>query len=467
MKETAKRTSAAGSLFDDYATRPVPAGDRIGWITQGSVWAGVVFCATMFSLSGMLAASMPPARFLAAVLLGTALIAVIASLTGAIGARTHLSASFNARFALGAKGGKLFGLILAVSMFGWFGCQCAHFAESTVSMLRMFGFSGGSQTVWAVVGGLLMIITVIAGLKGITLLSTLGVPLLFALALAAGAAAAERVDLSALAAASAARDGGMGLTDGIGLVVGSFIIGACIISDLSRFSKNARHAAGACVLGLVIVFPLLLLLGGLLYYAFGTSDLCEVLISHCGMGVFVPFALVVSIWTTNDYNLYCAVLGISNALDRRVKLPRWRLTLGLGMISTLLGALGILEEFTFFLNLLSALIPPVAAVIIADYYLYSRNTGLYAYKNAEKLPDFRTGTCLSALVGIAVGLLCNYTGIGFLRALCSVLPACIWEMLAGVAALVIYNGAARSRKPAAASPPSERTARAEIHERRG
>jgi len=450
MKDAAKGPSATGSIFDDYALRPVPEENRISWATQGSVWAGTVFCATMFSLSGMLAASMTPAAFLAAVLLGTAIIALIASLIGAIGARTHLSSSFNARFALGEKGGKLFGLILAVSMFGWFGCQCAHFADSTVSMLRMFGFPGGSHTAWAIVGGLLMMITVIAGLKGITLLSTLGMPLLLALALTAAVITADRVDLSVLAA-SATPESSIGLTDGIGLVVGSFIIGACIISDLSRFSKDKRNAAGACVLGLMIVFPFLLLLGGFFYYAYGTSDLCEVLISYCGLGVFVPFVLVVSIWTTNDYNLYCAVLGISNALDDRVKLSRWRLTLVMGVVSTLLGALGILEEFTFFLNLLSALIPPVAAVIIADYYLYNRNSGLYAYESAGRLQDFRRNTCLSALVGIAVGLLCNYANIGFLHTLCSVLPACIWEMLASVAALVLSNMAARSSTSAVPS----------------
>jgi len=444
MKDAAKGPSAAGSIFDDYATVPVPEGNRISWLTQGSVWAGTVFCATMFSLSGMLAASMTPATFLAAVLLGTAVIAVIACLIGSIGAKTHLSSSFNARFALGEKGGKLFGLILAVSMFGWFGCQCAHFADSTVSMLRMFGFPGGSHTVWATVGGLLMMITVIAGLKGITLLSTLGVPLLIALALTAAGLTVNQVDLSTLAAVPAIPGGSISLATGIGPVVGSFIIGACIISDLSRFSKNTRDAACACVLGLVVVFPVLLLLGGFFYYAYGTSDLCEVLVSYCGLGVFVPFVLVVSIWTTNDYNLYCAVLGVSNALDDRVKLPRWRLTLAMGAVSTLLGALGIMEEFTSFLNLLSTLIPPVAAVIIADYYLYNRNSGLYAYENAGKLQDFRANTCLSALVGITVGLLCNYTSIGFLRALCSVIPACILEMLTSVAALVIYNTATHS-----------------------
>ncbi len=441
MKDTTERTSAGGLglIFDDYATMPVPEENRISLSAQGSVWAGAVFCATMFSIGGMLAASMTPARFLLAVLLGTALVAVIASLIGVIGARTHLSSAFNARFALGTKGGKLFGLILAVSMTGWFGLQCSYFADSTVYMLQMFGFSGGSHIVWAIMGGLMMMVTVMAGLRGITLLSTLGAPLLLALAFVAAVITANQVDPSILTETLAIQSNSMSLSGGIGLVVGGFIIGACIIPDLSRFSKNSKDAACACILGLMIAFPIDLLIGGFFYYAYGTSDLCEVLFSYCGLGVFVPFVLVVANWTTNDYNLYCAVLGVSNALDGHEKLPRWLLTLVLGAVSTLLGALGIMEAFTFFLNLLSTLIPPIAAVIIADYYLYNRDSGLYAYESAGRLQGFRVNTCLSALVGIAVGLLCNYASIGFFRELCSVLPACILEMLASVAALVICN----------------------------
>jgi len=439
MKDTARRPSATGELFDDYAAVPVPEEKRISWAVQGSVWAGTTFCAAMFSVGGMLAASMTPAAFAAAVLLGTAFLTAIAIPLGFIGAKTHLSSAFNARFALGARGGRIFGLILALSMAGWFGCQCASFAKSAVSMLQMFGFSSSSHTAWAIVGGLLMVITVVAGLKGITLLSTLGVPLLFALAIIAGGITAEQADFSALAAASPLPGSSISLASGIGTVVACFIIGACIIPDLSRFSKRKRDSALACLLGIGAAFPLGLLLGGFFYYTYGTSDLCEVLVSYCGLGVFAPFVLVVSIWTTNDYNLYCAVLGVSNALGEHIKLSRWKLTLVLGAVSTLLGALGILDAFTAFLNLLNALIPPIAAVIIADYYFYNRDSGLYAYENAGRLRDFRANTCLSALVGIAVGLLCNYSGIGFIQALCSVLPACIWEMLASVAALVIFN----------------------------
>lgn len=437
MSNNVKNSFQTNEIFEDYAVSSVPKEKRITWFSQGLVWAGVAFSTAIFSVGGTLAASMVPATFVTAVLSGTVIVTVVAILIGAIGAKTHLTSAFNARFALGVEGGTFFGLILALSLSGWFGYQCCYFANSTVSTLRMFGFSGGSSFIWTIAGGLLMMATVLAGFNGLTLLSTLGVPLLFALALLPAAITAGQADLSALPLVPAA--GSMGLSGGVVLVVGSYITGACITPDLSRFSKRPRDAVCGCILGFMIAFPLLLLLGGFFYYVCGTSDLCDVLVNRCGFGLFIPFVLLVSIWTTNNFNLYCSVLGISNVLDGHFKIPRWLLTVTVGAASTLLGALGIMEALVSFLNLLGTLIPPVAAVIIADYYLYNRNSGLYDYKSAGKLQKFRANTCLSALVGMAMGLLCNYSNIGFLLALCSIIPSCIVSMLASVAALAICN----------------------------
>ncbi len=210
-----------------------------------------------------------------------------------------------------------------------------------------------------------------------------------------------------------------------------------MIPDFSRFSKKDSDAVSGCILGFMISFPVILLLGGYFYYAYATSDLCSIFITQCGLGVLAAFILIVSTWTTNDNNLYSSVLGITNALDGKVKMPRWLLTVIVGIISTLLGAAGIIDHFTSFLNLLGVLIPPTAAAIIFDYYLYNSKSGLYNYDKVGKLPAFRVNVCVSAVVGIVIGLLCNYTGI--FAGVLAVLPACIVAMLGTLIALVIIN----------------------------
>lgn len=439
MNRSKKKSPDTDAYFGDHAVRPVPEENHIGWGTQGLIWAGTVFCLPVFSLGGALAAAMDATSFLSAVFFGTLVIVLIGFLTGTIGARTHLASGFNARFALGSAGGRIFSLILALSLSGWFGFQCHDFAKSVVSTLTMFGFPSGSVFVWTTVGGLLMILTATAGFNGIALLSAMGVPLLIALSLTAAFVTARQVDGSVLRAASAAAAGGMSLSTGTTLVVGSYITGVCITADVSRFSKTQKDSFWGAFLGYMIAFPFALLLGGFFQYAYGISNICHVMFSYCGMALFVPFVLVVSIWAINNFNLYCAVLGIISALDGRIKLPQWSVTLLVGVVSTLLGSLGIMDTLSPILNFLGVLIPPVAAVIIADYYFYNRNSGLYDYDSTGKLRNFRVNTCLSASAGIAVGLLCNYADIPFLNALCSVFSASVLAMLSGVAVLVIYN----------------------------
>ena len=123
MNETKNISAGTGEAPGDYAVRPVPEEKRIGWALQGLIWSGTMFCIPVFSVGGTLAASMDTSSFLTALFVGTVVIALVGLLNGAIGARTHLTSGFNARFALGAAGGKIFSLILAVSLFGWFGYQ--------------------------------------------------------------------------------------------------------------------------------------------------------------------------------------------------------------------------------------------------------------------------------------------------------------------------------------------------------
>ncbi len=439
MSEEVKKKEA----FEDYETKPVPEEARYRWFSQGMIWAGSAFCLAAFSVGGMLASTMNFGSFLIAVLVGAAILTVIAAMFGIVGAHTHLASAFSSRFAFGLNGAKIFGLIGALSLFGWFGFQCSYFASSAISTLRMFNianFDGSilsNPTLWCIVGGLAMMLTAVVGVKGIKWLSNIGVPLLFVLVFVAAIITLTKVSMADLSAASAAAAGGMSIAAGITTVVGSFIAGACSVPDITRFSKKNSDAVAGSIIGYMISFPIILLLGGFFFYAFQTSDLCDIFINYCGLGGFAAFVLIVSTWTTNDNNLYSSVLGITNAVGDYIKIPRWLLTVIVGIISTLLGALGIINYFTSFLNFLGVLVPPFAAVVIADFYLY--NKAKYEFAQVGSVSGMRWDTFGSALVGSAVGLLCTYANIGFLKAIIAVVPASLFAMIMAVACYVVIH----------------------------
>ena len=76
-----------------------------------------------------------------------------------------------------------------------------------------------------------------------------------------------------------------------------------------------------------------------------------------------------------------------NALFNR-KLNRDALVWGLGIVGTFLSVIGIINYFTGFLTLLGVAIPPVAGVMVVDYYILRRGRkDLEATREAGTLPE--------------------------------------------------------------------------------
>jgi cytosine permease len=87
-----------------------------------------------------------------------------------------------------------------------------------------------------------------------------------------------------------------------------------------------------------------------------------------GLGIIGFLAIGFAQWTTNDSNLYSSVL----AFNTIIRWTRWKLAIVVGVLASLLAALGILERLELFLSLLSIAIGPIGGIIVTDYYLLRR-----------------------------------------------------------------------------------------------
>ena len=77
----------------------------------------------------------------------------------------------------------------------------------------------------------------------------------------------------------------------------------------------------------------------------------------------------------NDINLYSSSLGLAtmiNALFNKVS-NRNALVWALGIVGTVLSVVGIINYFTSFLTLLGVAIPPVAGIMVVDYFFLRRS----------------------------------------------------------------------------------------------
>lgn len=77
----------------------------------------------------------------------------------------------------------------------------------------------------------------------------------------------------------------------------------------------------------------------------------------------------------NDINLYSSSLGFSTLLNAifNKRFDRRYLTWVIGIFGTIASMLGILDNFIGFLIYLGIAIPPVAGIMVVDYYLLKRD----------------------------------------------------------------------------------------------
>ena len=128
--------------------------------------------------------------------------------------------------------------------------------------------------------------------------------------------------------------------------------------------------------------------------AVGQADISDVMIAQ---GLLLPAIVVLglNIWTTNDNALYASGLGFANITG----LSSRTLSVANGIIGTLC-ALWLYNNFVGWLTFLSAAIPPIGGVIIADYLLNHRR---YADFSKAQFISVNWIAILSVALGIAAG----------------------------------------------------------------
>lgn len=96
------------------------------------------------------------------------------------------------------------------------------------------------------------------------------------------------------------------------------------------------------------------------------------------MPILALTVLIVATWTTNVMNAYSSGLAINQLLHWPQE-RRQVATLIAGVLGCVLAASGILNSFMSFLMLLTITIPPIAGVLVSDYWIartYTRGTAL-------------------------------------------------------------------------------------------
>lgn len=392
--------------IDDYPVSRVPLSARLPFFNIALVHIGMLTALDQFMLGAVLGHSMTLGQAFTAIAIGSLIFGIVTVGLGYAGMQEGLSGSLLARWCgFGRLGAVLMGVVIAISLLGWFGVQNAVFARALNFALNdKLGFVGS-----ATLSGVALTLLVAFGFKALRYTARIAVPLFIGIVAYISTQTLAGHSLYALIDSIPSES--VSISAGATMVVGGCIVASLITPDMTRYSQKGRHVFWMTLLSIIVGEFIVNGLAILIARALNTADVVTIMSQMAG-GIGL-IAVVFSTLRINDINLYSSSLGLANAIEGITgkKLSYMSITLVIGLIGTLLSVLGILDRFVDFLTLLGVVFPPIIGVMLVDYYLLrSHRTLLDASRKAGRLPDAAAtpavgwAAIIASIIGSGVGL---------------------------------------------------------------
>lgn len=373
----------------NFSLESVPHTQRQGFIVLAFIMLGFTYFSASMLAGGHIGTGLALKDFLIAIILGNAFLAIYTALLGSIGVKTGLTTHLLARYAFGYRGSWLASLLLSGTQVIWFGVGIAMFATpiSEITGINLYAL--------VALTGVIMTGTMYFGISAIAALSIIAVPTMTILGIySIGEAINTAGDLSSLSTMNPINP--MTMTTAFNIVIGSFISGGTLTADFLRFGHSVKTAIIVSMLAFFVGNSLMFIFGAIGTLALGEPDIFDVMLLQ---GLIMPAIVILglNIWTNNNNALYSAGLGFSNITEKSSR----SLSMILGSIGTLC-SLWIYENFIIWLVFLSSTIPPIGAILIADYFLKRKR-----YANFSQMNDIYIN--FNAIIAVMIGIIVSFT----------------------------------------------------------
>lgn len=427
---------------DDFALSRVAPDARRHWFGIAVQRFGQVSALSQFLLGATLGYSMTFTDAVLAFLFGSIILEVIMCIVGLVGQREGLNTALLARWTgFGEVGASLVGLAIGISLIGWFGIQSAISAESLDALMP------GALPAWAwcLIFGLIVTAIVAVGFGGMQWLANVTVPLFLVLVGWSVITELSRHSVSDLLT-SPPPGPQISVGQGTAIVAGGLIVGAIITADMTRFNRSGKDVVKQTVVGVTLGEFVIGLSGVLLAHAAGSGDIVAIVTSSVGLiGLLIVLTGTLKI---NDWNLYSSSLGLVNFVSTafRRDLHRVTTTIVLGVVGSVLAAAGILGHFTDFLIVLGVAFPPIAGIMVAEYFIVRKwRPDLDATRAPGTLPATAPRVVPATLVVWAISSVVGYVVTWGIPSITSLVLSVVLYVLAGRFGLVRGVGLAHTR----------------------
>lgn len=327
----------------------------------GLIWFGAAVSIAEIS-TGTLLAPLGWQRGLAALLLGHAVGGALFFAAAYIGALTGRSSMESVRLSFGKRGSVLFSVANMLQLAGWTAVMI--YAGATVSSaLGKVLWDGESFVWWALANGALIVLWLVFGARKTGGLKTVSMLLMLLAVLWLSA------EVFSTAGSTAAQvSDGMSFGTAVELSAVMPLSWLPLAADYTRQARRPFAATLTATLAYTLTGCWMYALGLAAALFTGETDVAKILLG-AGLGAAGILAVVLSTVTTTFLDAYSAGVSANNI---SAKLSETPIAVTVAVVGTLLAVLLPVTEYENFLLLIGSVFAPMAAVLIADFFVLKR-----------------------------------------------------------------------------------------------
>ena len=328
----------------------------------GLIWFGAAVSIAEIS-TGTLLAPLGWQRGLAALLLGHAVGGILFFAAAYIGAFTKKSAMESIRLSFGTGGSVLFSAANVLQLVGWTAVMIYSGAAASSALDKML-WQNGSFSWWAFANGALIILWLVFGARKTGWLKTGSMVLMLLAVLWLSA------EVFSTAGSTAAQvSDGMGFGTAVELSAVMPLSWLPLAADYTRQARRPFAATLTATLAYTLTGCWMYALGLAAALFTGETDVAKILLG-AGLGITGILAVVLSTVTTTFLDAYSAGVSANNI---SAKLSETPVAIAVAVVGTLLAVLLPVTEYENFLLLIGSVFAPMAAVLIADFFVLKRH----------------------------------------------------------------------------------------------
>lgn len=379
-------------LAEEYENSPVPLSARRSLTSNVLVWMGFPMILTCAVSGGLIVAALGLAQGALAIVVGNLVLFAYTGLIGVVSTRHGLNFRLQSALTFGSKGSTLITGSMATIVVGWFAVQVALTGESMADAFDL------DVLVVTVVAGLLYTGFTVLGVRALTLIGYVSIPLFLVFGIWAAVDATSSAGWSAVG--SFHGDGSLTFGFAVTMVIALFVDGGTMTGDFNRWAKNTRHSLISTAAAFPFANTVSMLLGGLITAATASADDANFFGRFADQGglitVLAILLLFMNLGSVCAHNLYLSAVGWAS-LSRR----SMRVTASvIGVLGIVIAISGAWNHFSTWLSLLGVLVPSLGAVMIVDQ-LVARRTRCEVVASGYRLPAFAGWAVGSAFAGLA------------------------------------------------------------------